>query len=509
MPVTPTPRAILASTSPKVPAVATTPSAIPGTVANPDTQPARQPQETTLANILGARRTARVFMGGKVTTGPLAYKSPYPPAPLTRAEQGALLYAASGLTGAAFGDLDYAFGENGKGNVMMSFIGSTVPTADAGQFVSYIVMDDTGTYIVRPLQGYTPQEKAELLRAGSEQRWEDLWNKMTVKIADQRVMLPSLEYTQLRFNHNVNGPGTTYFLPIADLSSLWLVACFELFDEGHRALIVDSNKFLSTPAKLKKFVALPEKGWRARLGRFIDKLKGVSPDQRYLEKNPNKTYPSANVVDQLMQVIGVEMGARIQNIQLMSTALGLGSRPHYAGNPLVWGAILGFEQQMVPTSTKVGADPFMRFLLKLTKKDTPLPSNVGYKKDGKWVLKSYSPEVHGSVRAAVTAFVNDRFGNGGAFDPDSGEDSAYKNPDEVLKRIPPYTERQIEAVIALNEYLYERYGTYPIGDGFLPVIHTAIEAGVLDSDFYDQHFESGSLTEVQKARSARAKESRL
>lgn len=470
------------------------------------------PKVSTLADRLSERRTARIFKGGKVESGPLKYESLKTPEPLTKAEQGALLFAAMGITHYANADLDQgSVIVDGKpaSNIMVGLVGTTAPSADGGQFVSFIMMDDEGTYIVRRPSDFKREELLVLIEDGKNERWESIREKMLIKISDKRTHLPNPEYAQFGFNQNVNGSGTTYFLPVFDVSSYWLTACFAVFDEAFRASLLDSYNLLQSPGLKDFLVKKPKGAFRNFLSRSFDWLRGITPEERqakealrYLSTEPLKSHPIHFLKESALQACEFELGARVQNIQLMATALGLGSRPHFSGNPLFWGAALGFAQHPVKASTVLSADPVTKLMLTLFRKNTPMPTNVGYKnQSGKWLIPSYTPEVYGSVRAAVEAFVKDRFGDTGAFGP-NGPGSAFKDP-KTLKGIPHYTERQIEAVIALNEYLYKKYGTFPVGlDPIYIAGISAVEAGVLDLDFYEKFFLDGTLTEEQIARSS-------
>lgn len=455
------------------------------------------------------RRTGRVFLGGSIKHGPLTYQSPHPIAPLSHAEQGALLFAACGVTHYAKADMDYGAGPGGKGNVMVRLVGSTVASGDAGQFASFIMMDDEGTYYVRRPQDYSPEEVIALMDDARNLRWDEVREMMLVKIADKRVQIPDMHINQPAFNRNVNEPGTTYFLGLQDLSAFWLTVSFLLFDEAYRAVMRDSNGFMTFPG-IKDFVAKKDKrGLFGRLSDFVAKIfqdpakREAKEALRYLENNILKTYPTQTLANMVAGATEFELGGRVQNIQLMAGPLGLAGRPHFSGNPLIWGALLGFEQHEAPVSTALSVGPLLRLLLKLMGKNDPVAFNHGIKdRDGKWLLRSYSPQAYGgSVRDAVMQFVNDREGPGGPFHPDT-PGGPFKDERGVIGRIPRYTERQIEAVIALNEYLFKKYGTWPIGFGPLSVATASLTVGVLDPDFYAKFYKDGSgMTGTQLARS--------
>jgi hypothetical protein len=57
----------------------------------------------------------------------------------------------------------------------------------------------------------------------------------------------------------------------------------------------------------------------------------------------------------LYEFAAVEQGEILQNLALMTEALGLGGFPHFAAHPFIWFQALGFRMQNIPFSRTIGA----------------------------------------------------------------------------------------------------------------------------------------------------------
>ncbi|HJX11468.1 MAG TPA: hypothetical protein VJ733_13355, partial [Candidatus Binatia bacterium] len=121
------------------------------------------------------RRSRRFSMGATMNGGGLAYTSPHSPAPLTNLEEAILVTAATGVTGHTLADLPYQSGakpEAGGGNVMASFNGRTVASADGIHGTALFVLNDEGTFLLRRPQDLPPVEIVELSQMTRERRLE-------------------------------------------------------------------------------------------------------------------------------------------------------------------------------------------------------------------------------------------------------------------------------------------------------------------------------------------------
>src|SRR5690242_19231438 len=105
--------------------------------------PQTQPQYSLMDALL-ERRSRRFARGFRIDSGPLAYTSTKPPAPLTIEQEAALAFSACGITGPALAELPYQQG----GNIMAQFVGRTVASGDALHTVTVFVANDSGTWML-------------------------------------------------------------------------------------------------------------------------------------------------------------------------------------------------------------------------------------------------------------------------------------------------------------------------------------------------------------------------
>src|SRR5262245_51841299 len=166
-----------------------------------------------LLTALRERRCRRFGLGMKIPGGPLAYESQHKPAPLTEAEEAALVFAACGVTGHALADLCYAKG--GGGNIMAGLAGRTIASGDGLQTVALIVTNDQATRLIRRPREFPPGDLEELIELGRRGELVECYKRSRVKIQDGRVTTS----TEPLFNINANrwsahAPGTSYFLPV-------------------------------------------------------------------------------------------------------------------------------------------------------------------------------------------------------------------------------------------------------------------------------------------------------
>jgi hypothetical protein len=161
--------------------------------------------------------------------GPLNYQSRHPPQPLNLEEEAALAFAACGVTGYALADVPFKPGaepESGGGNIMVHFAGRTVPSGDALHVVSLFVINDDGVWLLKRPQDFARSELRDLLQDARDGQLVELYEVNRVRIADQRLDVPrKLPFTLNLNKWSVNVPGTTYFLPVSELTALILICC--------------------------------------------------------------------------------------------------------------------------------------------------------------------------------------------------------------------------------------------------------------------------------------------
>jgi hypothetical protein len=193
----------------------------------------------------------------------------------------------------------------------MNFVGRRVFSADAAHLVTVFVLNNDGVWLLKRPPDYPRLEVPELVKAAREHRWLDLYTKSRVRIADRRLDVPREPPFVPPFNKwSANVRGTTYFLPIAELSGLFINVLLAAFSEEVAHFVMGKrNNF--QPAGVAKFA-------RSKGGYLRDNLvEGRAATVGYLD-----TW--------MYEFAAVEQGAMLQHLALMTAALGLGGFPHLA-----------------------------------------------------------------------------------------------------------------------------------------------------------------------------------
>jgi len=426
-----------------------------------------------LLQALRERRSRRFGLGMRIPGGPLAYESRHKPRPLSDEEIGALVFAASGVTGHALADLCYT--KEGGGGIMAGLVARTIASGDALQTVSLIVTNDEGTYLIRRPRELAAAEIPKLIELGRRGEFAELYRRCRVKLKDERAKTPNEPLFNINANRwSAHAPGTAYFLPINDLTFMYVNGLLEILNEQTGAFILDErNNFL--PAGLAKFA-------RDHGG--------------HLENDPHKGRVAiVRQVEQFVtEFVTIEQGMMLQNLGLMAEALGLGGFPNFANHEFAWFQALGFRMQEMPASRYVGAGKLPSLMMKLLRRNPSIPYPVGLERDGEVLLKPFCPPYYNSMADAVRAVVEIKYGAGGIF-RSAGQGSAWKTHDSVVSEVPRVSEAAVQATIAHCEYLWNRYGRFPV---YMPPYRTVLgfQACHLDANFYDKFYQSSALSET-------------
>jgi hypothetical protein len=262
------------------------------------TTPSRDAGSYPLLSALLERRTRRFGKGMTLGGGPLAYASQQPPVPLTIEEEAALAFAACGITGHALGELDYTTGSPtaGGGDILAGFVGRTAMSGDAVQSVAVIVMNDDGTWLLPRPQDLQPADVSELIRMAKEYRLVEIYQRTRIKLADHRIRISAQMPYSPPFNRwDANMPGTTYFLPVLELTGLYINMLLSAFSPELGVFIRD------------------ERNWYrpAGVGRFAQSKGGHLHDQ----KSPLGYVATINALEiDLLQFATIELGGILQNL---------------------------------------------------------------------------------------------------------------------------------------------------------------------------------------------------
>jgi hypothetical protein len=198
----------------------------------------------------------------------------------------------------------------------------------------------------------------------------------------------------------------------------------------------------------------------------------------------------------LAEACAIEQGMVLQNIALMSQALGLGGYPNFARHEFGWFEALGFRMGGMPASQYLGANRLISTTLRLLGRDRQVPYPLGLERDGEVLLKPYCPPYYPSMEVAVHDFVRRKFGPQGIF-RGGARTSGWQDPDAKTAEIPAPSEAAIEATVAYCEYIYDRYGRFPAYSApFRTVL--GYQATHVDEDFYDLFYRPEALSETQR-----------
>jgi hypothetical protein len=428
-----------------------------------------------LLSALRERRSRRFGLGMKLPAGPLAYESKHPPRPLTEDEEAALVFAASGITGRALADLCYT--KSGGGGIMAGLVARTVASGDGLQTVALTVINDQGAWLVRRPRELPAGEISSLIEQGRRGEFTELYRRCRVKIVEGRPKIP----TEPLFNINANrwsahAPGSTCFLPVNDLTFMYVNGLLEILNEETGAFILDErNHFL--PAGLGKFA-------RSRGG--------------HLEDDPHQgRVATVRQVEQFVtEFVTAEQGMMLQNLGLLAQALGLGGFPSFANHEFAWFQSLGFRLEQMPANRYVGARWLASLAMIFLKRNPAIPYPVGLERNGEVLLKPFCPPYYKTMGEAVRAVAEIKFGAAGVF-RSQNQGSAWTDHDGVVKQVPAFSEAAVAAATAYCEYLWHRYGRFPV---HMPPYRTVLnfQASHLDAEFYDQFYRPEALSETQR-----------
>lgn len=439
----------------------------------------------SLVEALTERRSRRFGKGFNLNGGPLEYKSSQKPQPLTMQEEAALAFAACGVTGYALAELPYQTGtvpEAAGGNIMTHFVARTVNSGDALHAVPLFVTNDDGAWMLKRPQDFPRGEIAELARMAREHKFVELYDRSRVRVSNGRAEIPrKVPYTPPFNKWSANVPGTTYFLPVGDLTPIYLNVLLFIFGEDTAYYVVDERKGFR-PAGLARFA-------RSKGGHLDD------------DPRAGRLATIGSVETLVCEAVAIEQGGILQNLGLMTQALGLGGFTHYAADPAIWLQALGFRMRKVPASRVGGFRPLVSTVLRALNKDVPVPTAVGLERDGQVLLKAFCPPYYRNMEEAVLAYVDYKYAQGRGTFRDGGQATAWQDGAGVQAGIPRYSDKAVEATIAYCEYVHKRFGRFPATSAPFRTL-LAYQAHHLDLDFYSKFYRPEALSETQRRHEA-------
>ncbi len=442
-------------------------------------------EDYSLVDALVRRRSRRFALGSDLRAGALTYRSAASAVPLSTDEEAVLAFAGAGITGYVFGELPYAPDagpETGGGQVMVTMLGRTFPSADAAATAMLFVTRDDGTYALRRPQDFPRTAIPELADLARQRRFTELYERSRIRLSDRRAEIPrALPFTPPFNKWSANIPGSTYFVPVTDVTALYLTVLFAALGEEFAYFFHDDRDWLARAAGLKRFA-------KSRGGHLRDDVGGgrvgtIDEVERYM-----------------LELCAVEQGLMLQNLMLATEALGLGGFPHYGAHRFGWLESFGFSMRDRTFAQMLHKGRLGTLLIRLLGKNMSVPQAVALDVDGAAVLKPYAPPAYPSMEAAVRAFVASKFAPGGTFrDPAA---NAWRDGAAVQATIPEYSEANIEAVVAYCEHVHRRYGQFPGNYG--PFRTTmAYQAHHIDREFYDRFYRPGAYEDAHVEHFAR------
>jgi hypothetical protein len=400
---------------------------------------------------------------------------------LSLEEEAAMAFAGCGITGFALAELPYQTGalkEAGSGNIMTHFIGRTVASGDAMHYVILFVLNDDGVWMLKRPQDYPRADIPALVEAARQRRLVELYEQSRVRIADRRVDVPREVPFVAPFNKwSANQPGTTYFLPVNEFTAIYINVLLSAFNEEFAYFVVDERNGYR-PAGIAAFA-------RSRGGHLNDDVSA------------SRTATVGFIETWLCEFAAIEQGGMLQNLALMTQALGLGGFPHFAAHPSIWLQTLGFRMEHIPFSRTIGARPVTRGLLRMLRKDISIPTAVGLEAGGEVLIKPYCPPYYRNMEEAVLAFVDYKYAEGKGTFRDGGAATGWRDGAAVQAGIPRYSDRTVAATVRYCEYVYRRYGRFPASSGPFRTI-LAHQAHHLELDFYEKFYAPQAVSPTQR-----------
>jgi hypothetical protein len=360
---------------------------------------------------------------------------------------------------------------------MAGLVGRTIASGDGLQTVALVVTNDEATWLIRRPREFPANDLQSIIDMGRSGEFVNLYRKCRVKIKEGRTTTSSEPLFNINANRwSAHAPGTTYFLPINDLTFMYVNGLLEIFNEHTGAFALDERNPFQP----------------AGIGAFARSKGG------HLEDNParGRVITVRQVEQFVTEFVTIEQGMMLQNLGLASQALGLGGFPNFANHEFGWFEALGFRMEHMPVNRYVGAGWLPSLAMKVLRRNPTVPYAVGLERNGEALLKPFCPPYYKSMAEAVNEVAKMKFGSGGLF-RNNGQGSGWRDHSGITSQVPPTSESTIAAVTAYCEYLWSRYGRFPV---YMPPYRTVLgfQACHLDIEFYNKFYKPEALSDTQK-----------
>jgi hypothetical protein len=251
---------------------------------------------------------------------------------------------------------------------MVSLIGRTFSSADAAATSALFVNTDDGTFAMRRPQDFARDEIDELGSLARAGEFTRIYERSRIRIADRRTEIPrEVPFTPPFNKWSTNLPGSTYFVPVTDVTALYLTILFAALGEEFAYFFHDDRDWLTAAAGIARF-------GRSKGGHLHDDVH----DGRVGTIDEIETY--------LLELCSIEQGLMIQNIALATEALGLGGFPHYGAHRFAWPQALGYRMDPRTFAEILHTGFFGTLLMRLLNKNVVIPQAIGLEHDGAAIL---------------------------------------------------------------------------------------------------------------------------
>jgi len=386
---------------------------------------------------LFGRRSRRFFRGAEIPDGPLAYHSRHEPLPLTEVERMLLLTAIGGNTGWHHSITRHERYAPHLSNYPAAAGGRTFPSAAGFHTSEIFFTDDSGTYIFQTRNAPALVQRAEDGTLSVQALLETHRSRIR-QLSDKRISLPPKEpYMEGHNTWVANRPGSLLVIPVGDVAQHAIANLCYFTQNGY--CVYDDLNHMPIPGVEK----------------FADIVDVDNPV-------PLTVHEQSSLTE-----CGVELSTAAYAGMLMEQAMGLG----------------GWMFSGIDRLTMLGAS------------DDPDVPGLGfrYDTDERWALpnptglegvfEGFCPPHYPTMRAAVDAFCERKFGPGGPFHPDTP--GPWKDSRKVRSSAQVHDE-PFRACVALQaQYIYDTFGKFP---ATVPTIFLLmyLQAHHLDLEYYDQ-----------------------
>lgn len=401
-------------------------------------------------------------------SGPMQFVSEKAPLALTEVEEALLAWAGNGPNGTICFDISLG----GGFHELVDLAGRTTPSPGNSLATDLLIINDNGAFIYNPgLDRSGPIEMAQTTNGGSRyDRVLEWYRKGCIQILDER---PNIDYaTRLPvaphatlfgpYQYNLNRPGSTWFLPVADCAKI-TSAFVNLFDSWAVYPIDEFNG--NRPAGVEPWIGEGKLELPVPIAAF---------DQLWFQV---EQYPA---------------GMMVQNIRLACESMGLGHWNFCGFFPAV---LCGAYPDLTPGLKATFAAPnekapIVTGAIKTLgwpgiKEATVVPS-PRYP-DAASLVKQWRDEKYGP-RAWGGDGPNNLLRQGQGGWKDNVAEAIVNDPKSKVQ------DWVFDAVEAHIEYCVENFGQFPVT--FDPLqMHFGVVVHHLDTDFYDRYYKEGYINE--------------